>query len=122
MKTAAAIGYPVLVRPSYVLGGRAMEVVQNATELVGFVKEAAEVAQGKPILIDKFLEGREVEVDAICDGETVLIPGIMEHIERAGVHSGDSMAVYPPRHLDADEKEVLRDYTERIALGLGRSG
>jgi carbamoyl-phosphate synthase large subunit len=80
MKTAQAIGYPVLVRPSYVLGGRAMEVVQNATELVGFVQEAAEVAQGKPILIDKFLEGREVEVDAICDGDTVLIPGIMEHM------------------------------------------
>ncbi|HEX6032107.1 MAG TPA: carbamoyl-phosphate synthase large subunit, partial [Tepidiformaceae bacterium] len=122
MKTAQTIGYPVLVRPSYVLGGRAMEVVQNATELVGFVKEAQEVAQGKPILIDKFLEGREVEVDAICDGDTVLIPGIMEHIERAGVHSGDSMAVYPPMNLDADEKELIRDYTERIVLGLGAIG
>jgi carbamoyl-phosphate synthase large subunit len=122
MKTAQAIGYPVLVRPSYVLGGRAMEVVQNATELVGFVKEAQEVAQGKPILIDKFLEGAEVEVDAICDGDTVLIPGIMEHIERAGVHSGDSMAVYPPMNLDPDEKELIRDYTERIVLGLGAIG
>jgi carbamoyl-phosphate synthase large subunit len=122
MKTAQAIGYPVLVRPSYVLGGRAMEVVQNATELVGFVKEAAEVAQGKHILIDKFLEGAEVEVDAICDGETVLIPGIMEHIERAGVHSGDSMAVYPPRNLADDEKEVIRDYTERIVLGMNAIG
>ncbi|MGI8927769.1 MAG: carbamoyl-phosphate synthase large subunit [Tepidiformaceae bacterium] len=122
MKTAQQIGYPVLVRPSYVLGGRAMEIVQNATELVTFVAQAAEVAQGKPILIDKFLEGREVEVDAICDGEAVLIPGIMEHIEPAGVHSGDSMAVYPPQHLDAEERDVLRDYTERIVLGLGAIG
>lgn len=122
MKTAQMIGYPVLVRPSYVLGGRAMEVVQNATELVMFVAAAAEVANGKPILIDKFLEGREVEVDAICDGEAVLIPGIMEHIERAGVHSGDSMAVYPPLNLDAEERATLRDYTERIVLGMGAVG
>jgi len=122
IKTAQLIGYPVLVRPSYVLGGRAMEIVQTPAELAGFVKIAAEVARGKPILIDKFLEGSEVEVDAICDGESVLIPGIMEHIERAGVHSGDSMAVYPPRHLDADERETIRDYTERIVLGLGAIG
>jgi carbamoyl-phosphate synthase large subunit len=122
MKTAQAIGYPVLVRPSYVLGGRAMEIVQNATELVTFVAQAAEVAQGKPILIDKFLEGSEVEVDVICDGETVLIPGIMEHIEKAGVHSGDSMAVYPPRHLDAEERQTLVDYSRRIVLGLGAIG
>ncbi|MCE7929343.1 MAG: carbamoyl-phosphate synthase large subunit [Chloroflexi bacterium CFX7] len=122
MKTAQNIGYPVLVRPSYVLGGRAMEIVQNASEMVGFLAQAAEAAQGKPILIDKFLEGSEVEVDAICDGETVLIPGIMEHIERAGVHSGDSMAVYPPVHLDAEEKETIRDYTERIVLGMGAIG
>jgi carbamoyl-phosphate synthase large subunit len=122
IKTAATIGYPVLVRPSYVLGGRAMEIVQNPTELVTFVKQAAEVAQGKPILIDKVLEGREVEVDAICDGTDVLIPGIMEHIERAGVHSGDSMAVYPPRSLDADEREVIREYTERMVLAMGAIG
>jgi len=122
LKTAQTIGYPVLVRPSYVLGGRAMEVVQNASEMVGFLALATEAAQGKPVLIDKFLEGREVEVDAICDGQQVLIPGIMEHIERAGVHSGDSMAVYPPMHLKDDEKEVLRDYTERIVLGLGAIG
>jgi carbamoyl-phosphate synthase large subunit len=122
IKTAQTIGYPVLVRPSYVLGGRAMEIVQNPDELVGYVALAAEVAQGKPILIDKFLEGLEVEVDAICDGETVLIPGIMEHVERAGVHSGDSMAVYPPMHLDADERETIRDYTERIVLGMGAIG
>ncbi|MCC6961239.1 MAG: carbamoyl-phosphate synthase large subunit [Dehalococcoidia bacterium] len=122
MKTAQTIGYPVLVRPSYVLGGRAMEIVQNATELVTFVAQAAEVAQGKPILIDKFLDGAEVEVDAICDGETVLIPGIMQHIEKAGVHSGDSMAVYPPMHLDAEERATIVDYTERIVLGLGAIG
>ncbi|MFQ5380710.1 MAG: carbamoyl-phosphate synthase large subunit, partial [Dehalococcoidia bacterium] len=122
MKTADTIGYPVLVRPSYVLGGRAMEIVQNATEMVTFLAHAAEAAQGRAVLIDKFLEGAEVEVDAICDGETVLIPGIMEHIEAAGVHSGDSMAVYPPRHLDADEKETIRDYTERIVLAMGAVG
>ena len=122
MKTAQAIGYPVLVRPSFVLGGRAMEIVQNATELVTFAQQAFEAAQGKPVLIDKFLEGREVEVDAICDGEQVLIPGIMEHIEAAGVHSGDSMAVYPPVHLDGEEREVLREYSERIVLGLGAIG
>ena len=122
MKTAQSIGYPVLVRPSYVLGGRAMEIVQNATELVTFVANAAEAAQGKPILIDKFLDGAEVEVDAICDGETVLIPGIMEHIEKAGVHSGDSMAVYPPVHLDEEERATIVDYTRRIVLGLGAIG
>ncbi|GAB4328163.1 MAG: carbamoyl-phosphate synthase large subunit [Dehalococcoidia bacterium] len=122
MKTAQTIGYPVLVRPSYVLGGRAMEVVQNATEMVTFLAHAAEAAQGRPILIDKYLEGREVEVDAISDGEQVLIPGIMEHIERAGVHSGDSMAVYPPVHLDPEEREAVREYTERIVLGLGAIG
>ncbi|MFN0093312.1 MAG: carbamoyl-phosphate synthase large subunit [Dehalococcoidia bacterium] len=122
LKTAQTIGYPVLVRPSYVLGGRAMEVVQNATEMVGFLAQATEAAQGRPVLIDKFLEGREVEVDAICDGQDVLIPGIMEHIEAAGVHSGDSMAVYPPQHLDADERATLADYTQRIVLGLGAIG
>jgi carbamoyl-phosphate synthase large subunit len=122
LKTAQQIGYPVLVRPSYVLGGRAMEVVQNATEMVGFLAQAVEAAQGKHVLIDKFLEGAEVEVDAICDGEQVLIPGIMEHIEKAGVHSGDSMAVYPPRNLDAEEKATLVDYTTRIVLGMGAIG
>jgi carbamoyl-phosphate synthase large subunit len=122
IKTAQQIGYPVLVRPSYVLGGRAMEVVQNATEMVTFLAQAAEAAQGRPVLIDKYLEGREVEVDAICDGETFLIPGIMEHIERAGVHSGDSMAVYPPRHLDAEEIATIVEYTGRIVLGLGAIG
>ncbi len=122
MKTAQRIGYPVLVRPSYVLGGRAMEIVQNAREMVGFLAQAAEAAEGRPILIDKYLEGREVEVDAICDGERVLIPGIMEHIERAGVHSGDSMAVYPPVHLDAGERDLICAYTEQIVLTMGAIG
>jgi carbamoyl-phosphate synthase large subunit len=120
--TAEALGYPVLVRPSYVLGGRAMEIVQNPTELARFVRHAAEASAGKPILIDKYLEGKEVEVDAICDGERVLIPGIMEHIERAGVHSGDSMAVYPGVHLTSGEVDVIVDYTTRIGLALDVRG
>ncbi|MGH7569299.1 MAG: carbamoyl-phosphate synthase large subunit, partial [Gemmatimonadales bacterium] len=103
LSTAQLIGYPVLVRPSYVLGGRAMEIVQNARDLIRYVTQAAEIAAGKPILIDKYLEGIEAEVDAVCDGEDTLIPGIMQHIERAGVHSGDSLAVYPPVDLDPDE-------------------
>jgi carbamoyl-phosphate synthase large subunit len=118
LSTAELIGYPVLVRPSYVLGGRAMEIVQNASEMVGYVAAAAEAGPGKPILIDKYLEGREVEVDAVCDGEQVLIPGIMEHIERAGVHSGDSMAVYPPVNLSDEEIATIVDYTQRIGLAL----
>ncbi|MEX0751223.1 MAG: ATP-grasp domain-containing protein, partial [Dehalococcoidia bacterium] len=122
IKTAEALGYPVLVRPSYVLGGRAMEIAQNPTELVRFVQHAAEAAEGKPILIDKYLEGKEVEVDGICDGERVLIPGIMEHIERAGVHSGDSMAVYPGVHLTTEEVDTIVDYTTRIGLALDVRG
>ncbi len=120
--TADALGYPVLVRPSYVLGGRAMEIVQNPAELVRFVQHAAEASDGKPILIDKYLEGKEVEVDAICDGETVLIPGVMEHIERAGVHSGDSMAVYPAIHLTDADVETIVDDTTRIGLALNVRG
>ena len=117
LPTADAVGYPVLVRPSYVLGGRAMEVVQDADELVRYFGMALEERSG-PILIDKYLEGLEVEVDAICDGESVLIPGIMEHIERAGVHSGDSMAVYPPQRLTDAQCDAIVDYTTRIALAM----
>ncbi|MBI4571340.1 MAG: ATP-grasp domain-containing protein, partial [Chloroflexi bacterium] len=120
--TAEVIGYPVLVRPSYVLGGRAMEIVQNADELARYVEAAAEAGPNKPILIDQYLEGREVEVDAVCDGQQVLIPGIMEHIERAGVHSGDSMAVYPPINLTEAEIGTVVDYTVRIGLALGVQG
>ena len=122
LSVAERIGYPVLVRPSYVLGGRAMEIVQNSSELVNYLANAVEIGEGKPILIDKYLEGREVEVDAICDGTEVLIPGIMEHVERAGVHSGDSMAIYPGLTLTMAEVQTLEDYTKRIALGLETKG
>ncbi|MCL5960345.1 MAG: carbamoyl-phosphate synthase large subunit [Chloroflexi bacterium] len=118
LNVAQAIGYPVLVRPSYVLGGRAMEICHNATELVRYVGAAAEFSSKHPILVDKYLEGKEVEVDAVCDGSTVLIPGVMEHIERAGVHSGDSMAVYPGINLTSREVETIVDYTTQIGLGL----
>ena len=120
--TAQDIGYPVLVRPSYVLGGRAMEIVQNPTELVHYVTTAVEIGTGRPILIDKYLRGREVEVDAICDGQSVLIPGIMEHIERAGVHSGDSMAIYPALTLSDEEVDEIVKYTTRIGLALKVKG
>ncbi len=122
VQAAETIGYPVLVRPSYVLGGRAMEIVQGAGELARYVGEAMEAAPGKPVLIDKYFGGMEVEVDAICDGERVLIPGIMEHIERAGVHSGDSMAVYPAPNLSAEETAAIVDYTRQIGLGLDVRG
>ncbi|MFQ5933785.1 MAG: carbamoyl-phosphate synthase large subunit, partial [Dehalococcoidia bacterium] len=122
LNVAQTIGYPVLVRPSYVLGGRAMEIVHNATELIRYITGATEVSTGRPILIDKYLEGREVEVDAICDGERVLIPGIMEHIERAGVHSGDSMAVYPGVSLTQAQVDAIADYTIQIGLALRVKG
>jgi carbamoyl-phosphate synthase large subunit len=122
MAIAQRLGFPLLVRPSYVLGGRAMEIVDNMTELVRYLTRAVEAAPGRPILIDSYLQGREVEVDAVVDGEQVLIPGIMEHIERAGVHSGDSMAVYPPQHLTERERATIVDYTTRIGLALGVRG
>jgi carbamoyl-phosphate synthase large subunit len=122
LKVAQGTGYPVLVRPSYVLGGRAMEIVQNATELIRYVTAAAELGISHPILIDKYLEGREVELDAICDGETVFIPGIMEHVERAGVHSGDSMAIYPGITLTEEEVNTLVEHTTRIGLALKVKG
>jgi len=122
LRTAQTIGYPVLIRPSYVLGGRAMEIVHNASEMVRYVSAAAEFSSGHPFLIDKYLGGKEVEVDAICDGEEVLIPGIMQHIERAGVHSGDSMAVYPALDLTVRETEAIVDYTTRIGRALGVRG
>ncbi|MCJ7605842.1 MAG: carbamoyl-phosphate synthase large subunit, partial [Dehalococcoidales bacterium] len=122
LETAQRIGYPVMVRPSFVLGGRAMEIVYNATELVRYVALAMELDTGHPVLIDKYLQGKEVEVDAIGDGETIFIPGIMEHIERAGVHSGDSMAVYPGLNLTQEQIDKLVDYTIRIGLGLKING
>jgi carbamoyl-phosphate synthase large subunit len=119
---AGRIGYPVLVRPSYVLGGRAMEVVYGPDQLARYVRRVAPPTPERPTLIDKYLLGREVEVDAICDGREVLVPGIMEHIERAGVHSGDSFAVYPALNLFPSDVETLVDYTTRIALALGTRG
>ena len=122
LQVAQNIGYPVVVRPSYVLGGRAMEIVQNATELVRYLTAATEVTPDKRVLVDHYMEGKECEVDAICDGEQVLIPGIMEHIERAGVHSGDSMAIYPGLNLTEAEVATLVDYTTRIGLAMGVRG
>jgi carbamoyl-phosphate synthase large subunit len=122
LSVAREIGYPLLVRPSFVLGGRAMEIVSSEEELLRYITYAVSVSPEHPILIDKYIRGLECEVDAISDGEDVLIPGIMEHIERAGVHSGDSMAVYPPRSLSAEEKEKIIDYTTRIARALDVKG
>ncbi len=121
-KVAATIGYPILVRPSYVLGGRAMEICHNEADLDRYVKTVTRVSEKHPVLIDKYLEGKEVEVDAICDGEQVLIPGVMEHIERAGVHSGDSFAVYPGVNLYQHEVDTVVEYTTRIGLGLKAKG
>ncbi len=122
LKVAKLIGYPVLVRPSYVLGGRGMEIVHNASELSHYMSIATELNTGHPVLIDKYLEGKEAEVDCICDGETVLIPGLMEQLERAGVHSGDSMAVYPGLTLTTAEIDTITDYAERIGLALNVKG
>ena len=119
---ARHIGFPVLVRPSYVLGGRAMEIVYDESELKNYMRNAVKASPEHPVLIDSYLTGKEIEVDAICDGENVIIPGIMEHIERAGVHSGDSMAVYPPVNLSQEEIDTLVDYTERLAKGLNIVG
>ncbi|UNL93056.1 carbamoyl phosphate synthase large subunit [Paenibacillus polymyxa] len=120
--TAQALGYPVLVRPSYVLGGRAMEIVYSDTELLRYMEEAVKINPEHPVLIDRYMLGKEVEVDAICDGETVLVPGIMEHVERAGVHSGDSIAVYPPQHLSDELKQKVVDITISIAKELKTIG
>ncbi|MBI2755769.1 MAG: carbamoyl-phosphate synthase large subunit [Chloroflexi bacterium] len=122
VREAEYLGYPVLVRPSYVLGGRAMEICRNSAELRAFARVAKEVSGKHPLLVDKYLEGVEVEVDAICDGEDVLIPGIMEHVERAGVHSGDSVALYPAQNLPPEQVEKLVEYTTEIGRGLGVKG
>lgn len=115
---ANKIGYPVLVRPSYVLGGRAMEIIYDDKMLEEYMKLATDISTAHPILIDKYILGKELEVDGICDGEEVLIPGIMEHIERSGVHSGDSIAVYPPQTFSEEMKQKITDYTTRIAKAL----
>ncbi|RKO67727.1 carbamoyl-phosphate synthase large subunit [Desulfofundulus salinus] len=115
---AEGLGYPVLVRPSYVLGGRAMEIVHNTSELLKYMETAVQVSPHHPVLIDKYIRGREVEIDGIGDGRDIFIPGIMEHIERAGVHSGDSMAVYPPQNLTPAQIEQVVDYTLQIGRAL----
>ncbi|MCD6230517.1 MAG: carbamoyl-phosphate synthase large subunit [Dehalococcoidia bacterium] len=119
---AQSLGYPVLVRPSYVLGGRSMEIVHSDDELTRYLTLALELDSHHPVLVDKYIQGKEVEVDAICDGENVLIPGVMEHIERAGVHSGDSIAVYPGVNLSESEVNTIVGYTTRIGLALGARG
>lgn len=119
---AAQVGFPVLVRPSYVLGGRAMEIVENEEDLRSYMRTAVKASPEHPVLVDSYIVGRECEVDAISDGNQVLIPGIMEHIERAGVHSGDSMAVYPPQTLSQSIKDTIADYTKRLAIGLNCIG
>lgn len=116
--TATELGYPVLVRPSYVLGGRAMEIVYSDEELLTYMEQAVKINPEHPVLIDRYMLGKEVEVDAICDKETVLIPGIMEHVERAGVHSGDSIAVYPPQSISSTLQQKIVEITTKIALEL----
>ncbi|MGQ5709374.1 carbamoyl-phosphate synthase large subunit [Lactobacillus sp. PSON] len=122
MDAAEKLGYPVLVRPSYVLGGKAMEIVYSKKELEEYLDNHVDMAKKHPILVDDYLDGRECDVDAICDGERVLVPGIMEHIEHAGVHSGDSMAVYPPQNFDENIKEKITDVTRKLALKLNCRG
>lgn len=119
---AERIGYPVLVRPSFVLGGRAMEIVANEEMLRKYLKNAVEVDEDKPVLIDKYLMGKEVEVDAVCDGKEVFVPGIMELVERTGVHSGDSTSVYPPFSISQKVRNTIADYTTRLGLGIGIVG
>lgn len=122
IKVSRTLGFPLLVRPSYVLGGRAMEIVHDEQELIKYMSLALEMDSKRPTLIDKYFEGKEVEVDVVSDGEDVLIPGIMEHIERAGVHSGDSIAIYPPIYLTQYEIDTIVDYAIKIALELKVKG
>ncbi len=117
-EVAGRLGYPVLVRPSYVLGGQGMKIAYNDQELEEFIDIINRIAQDHPILVDKYLQGKEIEVDAVCDGTDILIPGIMEHIERTGVHSGDSISVYPAPTISEEIKETLVDYTKRLAQAL----
>ena len=119
---ARQIGYPVLVRPSFVLGGRAMQIVGKEEELSEYLRTAVEIDVDKPVLVDHYIRGREVEVDAVCDGRDVFVPGIMELVERTGVHSGDSISVYPPFSIPAVVKETILDYTRRLGLGIGIRG
>ncbi len=119
---AARIGYPVLVRPSFVLGGRAMQIVGNEETLRHYLRSAVEINEKSPVLVDKYIQGKELEVDAICDGKDVFIPGIMEHVERTGIHSGDSISVYPTFSVSREVKETIIRYTERLGLAIGIVG
>ena len=122
VKAAERIGYPVLVRPSFVLGGRAMQIVGNEQALRHYLQNAVEINDDSPVLVDKYIMGREAEVDAICDGENVFIPGIMEHVERTGIHSGDSISVYPSFSLSDEVKKMMIDYTVRLGKAIGIVG
>ena len=119
---AAEIGYPVLVRPSFVLGGRAMQIVANEEQLRTYLRTAVEIDEDKPVLVDKYIEGREVEIDAICDGRNVFVPGIMELVERTGVHSGDSVSVYPTFSISNKVKGIILQYAKKLGLGIGIVG
>ena len=121
-EVANRLGYPVLVRPSYVLGGQGMQIAFNDEEIEKFMDIINQIAQDHPILVDKYLQGKEVEVDAVCDGENILIPGIMEHIERTGIHSGDSISVYPAHTITQDIKDQIVEYTKRLARALHVKG
>ncbi|MBQ8329794.1 MAG: carbamoyl-phosphate synthase large subunit [Lachnospiraceae bacterium] len=122
LAAAEKVGYPVLVRPSFVLGGRAMQIVAKEADLRRYLKTAEPIDESRPVLVDHYIRGKEVEVDAVCDGERVFVPGIMELVERTGVHSGDSISVYPPYSLSAGVKKTILDYTERLGLGIGIRG
>ncbi len=122
VEVAAQIGYPVLVRPSFVLGGRAMQIVDNEEQLRHYLKTAVEIDEDKPVLVDHYIQGKEVEVDAICDGQNVFVPGIMELVERTGIHSGDSISVYPTFSVSKKVKGIILDYAKRLGLGLGIVG
>lgn len=122
LRAAEEIGYPVLVRPSFVLGGRAMQIVAKPEHLRQYLRTAVEIDEDKPVLVDKYIRGKEVEVDAVCDGKQVFIPGIMELVERTGVHSGDSISVYPSYSISENVKNVIIDYTCRLGLGIGIVG
>ena len=122
IEAAAEIGYPVLVRPSFVLGGRAMQIVANEDQLRHYLRTAVEIDEDKPVLVDKYIEGREVEIDAICDGHNVFVPGIMELVERTGVHSGDSVSVYPTFSISNKVKGIILQYAKKLGLGIGIVG
>ena len=122
VRAAKEIGYPVLVRPSFVLGGRAMQIVADEEQLRRYLRTAVEIDEDKPVLVDKYISGKELEVDAICDGTDVFVPGIMELVERTGIHSGDSISVYPTFSISEKTKQTILDYTKRLGLGIGIVG